>query len=99
MVEAELSAEQVENLFLDISELARDVLLMQRAPKDSMASARRTNSGDELAIAKKALLDGAIERVQIRYRWQAKQWIDTLEAKGQSFRLVRIVHSNPADRS
>lgn len=95
MREAVLSPEQVSELFSDIEELGTDVLLMQRrssAARDR-ATASLTNTANQLEIARTSLLSGKIPRVQIRYRWQDSLWIDTLEAKPDGFRIIRIAHA------
>lgn len=94
MREAMLSTNQVQQLFADIESLASDILLMQRASPAQRATAARATSREQLAVAQAALLSGAIPRVQLRYRWQDANWIDTLEQREGRFRLVRIMHAN-----
>ena len=95
MREAFLTNGQVANLFTDIESAATDVLLMQRR------SARATVQTEHslfvrMQHAKNALLTGQMPRVQIRYRWNDANWIDTLEATDNQFRLVRISHPGDA---
>lgn len=92
MVEAILVDDQIRSLFADISKLADEVLLMQRTRGSSRATSRKADAREKLATAEVALLSGAIERLQIRYKWQGVQWIDTLESKDSGYRLVRIAH-------
>lgn len=95
MREALLSTEQVEALFTDIAGLASDVQLMQRANKAQRATAQAANTKEQLALAKTALVNGDVPRVQIRYRWEGSLWIDTLvNQESQGFKLVRITHES-----
>ena len=81
MREAILSPAQVESLFLDIEKLATEVLLMQRSTKTALASGTKATTSQQLNLGKAALLTGKVPRIQLRYRWQDKLWIDTLESK------------------
>jgi len=92
MREALLSEEQVVALFSDVRQLATDVMLMQRSAVSKRATVSKTQSSEHLEAAKTALLTGSIKRIQIRYRWQAALWIDTLEVQADGYRLVRIAH-------
>ena len=98
MREATLTAEQVKQLFADIEALASDILLMQRSVRSSRATALRATTVDQLHSAKDAILRGTIPRLQIRYHWEAANWIDTLQSDGGEFRLIRIQHI-AADRT
>jgi hypothetical protein len=92
MREAILSNEQVIQLLDDIQQLGTDVLLMQRPTSAKRADASKVESSQQLAIARTALLCGEIPRVQIRYRWQNQQWIDTLKSTEDGYHIVRIAH-------
>jgi len=92
MREAFLSEEQVRHLFADIEAFASEVLLMQRLSGSARASACSTSATEQLRTAQQSLLTGAIDRVQIRYRWEDSHWIDTLERRDCGVRLVRIAH-------
>lgn len=92
MREATLTAEQVTQLFADIEALASDILLMQRSSRSQRATASRATTVEQLHSAKDAILSGTIPRLQIRYRWDDADWIDTLQSDGEEFRLVRIQH-------
>lgn len=96
--EAVLSKDQVGQLFDDIEIYASHILLMQRSPRAQRATATRTTTNEQLQTARDSLLSGGIYRVQIRYRWQDSDWIDTLESRAEGFRLVRIVHQCLNDR-
>ncbi len=96
MREALLTKEQVRQLFSDIESLALDILLMQRSARSQQASASRATTAEQLRTAQESLLSGNVPRVQIRYLWQETNWIDTLEARDQDVRLVRIAHKQPA---
>ncbi|MCA9131019.1 MAG: hypothetical protein R3C12_21680 [Planctomycetaceae bacterium] len=92
MRESLLSKEQVAQLFSDIELLGSNVLLMQRLPNAQRTSASSVASADQLKAAMISLVAGTIARVQIRYRWEESNWIDTLERTENGFRLVRIQH-------
>ena len=92
MRESILTAEQVNDLFSDIAELAVDVMVMRRSRATSHASASRAESSKSLTIAKRSLLSGELPRVQIRYRWQDSLWIDTVESRPDGYRIIRIAH-------
>ena len=93
MCEGLLSEEQVRQLFSDIESLASAVLLMQRLPNAQRATTPGLSTPEQLRAAETTLLSGAIPRVQIRYHWEAVNWIDTLERRDNGIRLVRIKHS------
>ena len=93
MCEGLLSEEQVRQLFSDIESLASAVLLMQRLPNAQRATTPGLSTPEQLRAAETTLLSGAIPRVQIRYHWEAVNWIDTLERRESGIRLVRIKHS------
>ena len=92
MREAMLNHEEVQQLFSDISALGTNVLLMQRSAQSPRATASKATSNEQLRTARESLLSGTIPRVQIRYHWQAANWIDTLTRKNDGFNLIRIVH-------
>ena len=54
---------------------------------------RAQSTPEQLRAAEPTLLSGSIPRVQIRYHWEAVNWIDTLERRDNRIRLVRIKHS------
>ena len=93
MCEGLLSEEQVRQLFSDIESLASAVLLMQRLPNAQRATTPGLSTPEQLRAAETTLLSGSIPRVQIRYHWEAVNWIDTLERREGGIRLVRIKHS------
>lgn len=93
MCEGLLSEEQVRQLFSDIESLASAVLLMQRLPNAQRATTPGFSTSQQLHAAQINLLSGLIPRVQIRYHWEAVNWIDTLERRENRIRLVRIKHS------
>jgi len=95
MREALLSEDQVQQLFGDIEAHGTDILLMQRSPRANRATASRATTAQQLRMACESLRTGAAPRVQIRYRWQDSDWIDTLENHGEGIRLVRIAHRHP----
>ena len=92
MREATISSEQLKSLFADISQLASDVMLMQRATSSRRATVSDAVAAKNLEHAQAALLSGSVQRVQIRYRWGNSLWIDTLKSEPGGFHLVRIAH-------
>lgn len=92
MREATLSDQEVKDLFTDIEQLATEIQLMQRSAGARQANAQRADDQEKLAQARQALLDGAVPRLQIRYRWQNSLWIDTLKKVPEGFHIVRINH-------
>jgi hypothetical protein len=94
MREAILSVDQIQSLFTDIEQLATDVLLMQHSSNSQRANVAKADTGNKLALAKHALLNGQLQKLQIRYRWQDSLWIDTLATQADGYRLVRIAHRN-----
>jgi hypothetical protein len=94
MREAKLSAEEIRQLFADIEELGANIMLMRRTSQSPRAAAAPASSSADLNAARDALITGQVSRLQIRYRWQDADWIDTLEAREEEFRLVRIAHQN-----
>ena len=99
MREALLSAEQVSELFADIEQLGTEILLMQRSSREAPVNVTNADTAKNLQLARAALLNGVIARIQIRYRWQDTLWIDTLESKPDGYRIVRIAHTSPAGQS
>jgi hypothetical protein len=93
MREAVLSIEQIQTLFDDIEKLASDVQVMQRSAGSRRAGVTGGDNAQQLGFAKTALLGGQQQRIQIRYRWQGSQWIDTLASQADGFKLVRIEHA------
>lgn len=95
MREATISSEQVAALFSDIEQLATDVLLMQRTRgSHQRAETSKADTPSKLGLAQNALLEGAISRLQVRYRWQNQLWIDTLKRESDGFHIVRIAHQS-----
>ena len=92
MRESRLLKEQVQQLFSDIELLASNVLLMQRLPNMQSTSACSVTSTEQLHAAMISLISATLCRVQVRYRWEESNWIDTLERTENGFRLVRIQH-------
>ena len=88
MREASLSSEQVSALFSDILQLGTEIQLMQRSAGARRVEAANVIDSDRLELAKTALLSGAVPRLQIRYRWQNQQWIDTLKRDADRFHIV-----------
>jgi hypothetical protein len=98
--EAELSHEQIADLFSDITQLGSQISLMHHglnkwSSDQSTADAIPIQIQLQQALAN--LLSGKIGRVQVRYQWDHLDWIDTLQSQNGSFRLVRICHPIRSD--
>jgi hypothetical protein len=91
MTEAELVAEQVDDLISDIRQCADQVTLMHRGISE-LVSGETRSAADQLLLARNELRTGRLSRIQIRYHWDGFRWIDTIEAQHGRFRLVRIRH-------
>ena len=88
--EAMLTEADVAALFDDIRTHGTEVQLMQkRGARNSHAS---VNSDSSLQVAKRLFLSGEVQRLQVRYRWNALLWIDTLVRQAAGTRLVRVSH-------
>lgn len=85
--QAMLDAATVEALFADIAACTRVLVVI---PKH----AARTMTGEapiDLAAAQAGLHDGSLRGVQIRYRYDGREWCDTLmPMPAGCVRLVRI---------
>ncbi len=91
MREAQLRLDEVLDLLNDIETHATEIQLLQR--ERSLVSNRvHDNPKKGIELARQALTNASITRLQIRYSWQNALWIDTLEAASMGFRLVRIEH-------
>ena len=80
--QAMLNDTELAALFHDLEHSATDVQL-NRQMTASNAPDDRTDSASHLQAAHRALRNGDLSRVQIRYRWQNALWIDTLQRIGR----------------
>jgi hypothetical protein len=92
MSEAELVAQQVDDLIADIRQLGKHVTLMYRGISELYSGELIGSALDQLLAARSELLSGRLSRIQVRYHWDGYLWIDTLESRNEGFRLVRIRH-------
>lgn len=85
MWQADLDAAALGQLFADLG-TAAEVLSVQ-----GKSGAGRYASPDPLTLeaAREQFASGEITGVQIRYRFEDREWIDTLLRVGRGFRLVR----------
>ena len=85
MWQADLDAAAVGQLFADLG-AAAEVLSIQ-----GKGGAQKYASPDPLALdtARDRLASGEIAGVQVRYRYDGGEWIDTLLRAAGGFRLVR----------
>ena len=91
MREAQLSLDEVLALLADIETHGKEVQLLQRE-RTSASKRESMSSTMAMELVRQGITSGSIARLQIRYSWQGSLWIDTLEARSPSFRLVRIEH-------
>ena len=84
-----LDDETVAQLFFDVAHAAELVEITIKAI-GARAAAETQPSLDE---AYRALVEGAIAGVQLRYRFAGEEWWDTLIRAPTGVRLVRISHS------
>ena len=87
--EAILGAARVRELFQDIGACATDIRLISRT-----RAADSSDDRDQLETVCNRLLTGAVAKVQIRYTWRGRNWIDTLirNEEDSRIRLVRVAH-------
>jgi hypothetical protein len=84
--ESVVDAATIEQLFFDLSQLAQVVEVRIKATKQAYA----TEAAPTLDAARAALTHGDALGVQLRYRYQGVEWIDTLFAVSGGFRIVRV---------
>lgn len=92
MCEAMLNAEKVADLANDIFESGEEVSLLARSVTASSPGDSKSLTRWQLQASFSALISGGVNRIQVRYRWNGANWIDTLERRGNEFRLVRVCH-------
>lgn len=81
-----LSAATVETLFADLAACAQVLSIVPKAAPGFVPG-----KSIPLAAAQAGLQDGSFRAVQIRYRFEAREWCDTLmPAPDGGTRLVRI---------
>jgi hypothetical protein len=82
-----LDAATLDALFTDLAAHAQVLSIVPKRAPNTMVEER----GITLAVARDGLRDGTIRAVQVRYRFDHKEWCDTLlAAPGGAARLVRI---------
>jgi len=82
-----LDAATVEALFTDLASGTRVLAVVPRRAARTMAA----DAPIDLAAAHVGLRDGSLCGVQIRYRYEGREWCDTLmPLPGDTARLVRI---------
>lgn len=86
--EAILDRPTLEQLFLDIGAHTQ---LLDVAIKGGAREHAREVSPD-LHTARQLLIDGAVRALQLRYRYDGKEWWDTLIVTPEGVKLVRIGH-------
>ncbi len=85
--DATLDEETVDRLFEDVASGAE---LLEVVLKGSAEGLTPDPHETSLTTARRALRDGAVFGVQLRYRFAGTEWWDTLIRMGGGVRLVRI---------
>ncbi len=87
LTEGLLDPATLEQLFADL-DACTEVLevLTKQGPQDRVTGTGRPS----LAEAHDLLLGGGVRGVQIRYRYQEEEWLDTLLVRPAGTRLVRM---------
>lgn len=98
LVEAQLTREELGQLFDDIACEGTEIRLTVRLSEESRTASSVASGASMLKRAAGELLAGTVQRLQIRYCWQDALWIDTLERNESMFRLVRIRQPMPGSR-
>ncbi len=86
--QADLDFATTEQLFHDIAELTEIVEIIPKQDKNQKVAPTSLTLDEARAL----LFNGNLRGLQIRYDYQGYQWWDTLMAKQNGFRLVRIAH-------
>ena len=86
VLEADLPAPLVAELFAELENAAQihEIRVQSRRERLSSELAR-----SRLAELRSALVDGTLSGLQIRYRHDGSDWIDTLLRRPQAIRLIR----------
>ena len=85
--QAMLDAATVDALFADLASCTRVLAVVPKRVLRTMTE----EAPIDLAAARAGLRDGSLRGVQIRYRYDGREWCDTLmPMAGGSARLVRI---------
>ena len=94
--QALLDAAQVEQLLRDIEACAD---ITEIIPKYAARGHVPDTAAVTLAQARELLATRAVRGLQLRYRYEAADWWDTLMIVGEQFRLVRIRHDFAASEA
>ena len=86
LTRAELDPQLLDAL---LDDLTRHTQIMEVTVKGGEFS-RAEKAPVSLQEAIEALRGGRIRGVQVRYRWQGEEWLDTLLANAGQFRIVRL---------
>jgi hypothetical protein len=85
--QAALDSATLDALFVDLASCAHVLSVVPKRASRSMVE----ESPIDLAAACAGLRDGSLRGVQIRYRFEGREWCDTLQRLPDGpFRLVRI---------
>lgn len=77
----------VDRLFDDVASSAQLIEIVLKGSAEQMTP---ESTATTLASARRALRDGSVFGVQLRYRFAGTEWWDTLIATRAGVRLVRI---------
>jgi hypothetical protein len=85
--QAELDTATLAQLFTDLAQCTRVIAVLPRFSARTLVPPQTM----ELEAAHAGLVDGTLRGVQVRYRYDSREWTDTLLALGPGrTRLVRI---------
>ncbi len=93
MQDAVLDEETLQQLFVDLSEVADTLEVRMKFANERPAS----EGSSSLAAAIAALSSRSVAGVQVHYRHDGVEWTDTLMPGPEGIRLVRIQHRLPGD--
>ena len=87
-----LTDEELAALFRDLAQLVEVDGIQVKAGPGHVTAQRGADGGPTLDEAAQWLLERVVRGVQIRYRYEAAHWIDTLMPTSEGVRLVRVRH-------
>ncbi len=86
LTQAVLDPATLDALFRDLATCTEILAVVPKISKQAMTEPVAI----DLAAARAGLASGRFRGVQIRYRYESKEWCDTLLAASAGLRLVRV---------
>lgn len=93
LYQAELTLDQLDALLRDLQSSAQIVSVTTRGSNRDRASGPA--GGESMDEAMDGLRRRTLGAVQIRYRFEGVNWVDTLTARGANYTLIRARHHPP----